>query len=48
MKKSWWFISALILTFSLVSLAQAQPVSLNGAGASFPYPIYSKWAYKYQ
>jgi len=48
MKKSWWFISTLILTFSLVSLAQAQPVSLNGAGASFPYPIYSKWAYKYQ
>jgi phosphate transport system substrate-binding protein len=48
MKKSWWFISALILTFSLVSLAQAQPVSLNAAGASFPYPIYSKWAYKYQ
>ena len=48
MRKFWWFIFALIITFSLVSLAQAQPVTLNGAGASFPYPIYSKWAYKYQ
>ena len=48
MRKFWWFIFALIITFFLVSLAQAQPVTLNGAGASFPYPIYSKWAYKYQ
>jgi phosphate transport system substrate-binding protein len=48
MRKYCWFIFALIITFSLVSLAQAQPVALNGAGASFPYPIYSKWAYKYQ
>ena len=47
MKKSWWFISGLILTFSLVSLAQAQPVTLNAAGATFPYPIYSQWGYKY-
>lgn len=23
-------------------------MSLNGAGATFPYPVYSKWAYKYQ
>ena len=47
MRKSWWFLSALILTFFLVSLAQAQPVTLNGAGATFPYPIYSQWAHKY-
>jgi phosphate transport system substrate-binding protein len=24
------------------------PVTLTGAGATFPYPIYSKWAYNYQ
>jgi phosphate transport system substrate-binding protein len=26
----------------------AAPVTINGAGASFPYPIYSQWAYKYE
>jgi phosphate transport system substrate-binding protein len=26
----------------------AEPVTINGAGASFPYPIYSQWAYKYE
>ncbi len=28
-------------------IAQAASVSLNGAGATFPYPIYSKWFYEY-
>src|ERR1035441_2061315 len=32
--------------FSGVGLANAG-VSLNGAGATFPYPIYSKWFYEY-
>ena len=27
--------------------AQAQTVTINGAGASFPYPVYSQWAHKY-
>ncbi len=31
----------------LPGLALSQPLSLNGAGASFPYPVYSQWAYKY-
>jgi len=36
-------VSALI-GFSLIALtAGAQSVSLTGAGATFPYPIYSKW-----
>ena len=26
----------------------AEPVTINGAGASFPYPIYSQWAHKYE
>lgn len=28
-------------------MVQAAGVSLNGAGATFPYPIYSKWFYEY-
>ena len=47
MRKPWWFLLALIFTFYLVSLAQAESVTLNGAGASFPYPIYGQWAHKY-
>jgi phosphate transport system substrate-binding protein len=27
--------------------AKARPVSLNGAGATFPYPLYSKWMSEY-
>ncbi len=29
------------------TVAMAAGVSLNGAGATFPYPIYSKWFYEY-
>ncbi len=47
MRRPLWFFVALITILSLVSLAQAQTVNLNGAGASFPYPIYAQWAYKY-
>ena len=32
---------------ALVTICQAESVSLNGAGASFPYPVYSQWAHKY-
>lgn len=27
--------------------SQAEPISLNGAGATFPYPLYSKWIAEY-
>jgi len=47
MRKPWWFLAAMITILSLVGLAQAQTMSFNGAGASFPYPIYSQWAHKY-
>ncbi len=33
------------LVFGAVSIAAAE--TLNGAGASFPYPVYSAWAYNY-
>ena len=31
---------------SLLSIS-AESQTLNGAGATFPYPVYSQWAYKY-
>jgi phosphate transport system substrate-binding protein len=39
-----FFISALLLLTSVVASAQTK---LNGAGATFPYPIYSKWFAEY-
>jgi phosphate transport system substrate-binding protein len=38
---------SLILLLACSGLAVAQEVTINGVGASFPYPIYSQWAYKY-
>src|SRR5215471_4687758 len=32
---------------TLVGFAAAQTVQINGAGATFPYPIYSKWFAEY-
>ncbi len=41
--------SLLVLTVFAVfsSSAMASDKTINGAGATFPYPIYSQWAYKY-
>ncbi len=47
MKKICGLLVVLVFLVSLVSLGQAQSMSINGAGASFPYPVYSQWAYKY-
>ena len=47
MRKLWCLSVAAILMLALVNLCQAESVSLNGAGASFPYPVYSQWANKY-
>lgn len=39
---------AAIFLFSIVSVEAVQAAeTLNGAGASFPYPVYSAWAYDY-
>src|ERR1043165_5600184 len=35
-----------LLSFGLVASASAQ-MTINGAGATFPYPIYSKWFDEY-
>ena len=39
--------TCLLSLLLLVSMASAE-VTLNGAGASFPFPVYSQWANKYQ
>jgi len=39
--------SLLVLGVLLTLPARAQKVQINGAGATFPYPIYSKWFSEY-
>ena len=34
---------SLLLVLAIPTLALAAPILINGAGATFPYPIYSKW-----
>lgn len=41
-------LSIVFLILSLVSLARAQGVTITGAGASFPDPLYKRWAFDYQ
>lgn len=43
MRKSFAWVAALLLCSASASFAQ----KLNGAGATFPYPIYSKWFSEY-
>src|SRR5438874_1840012 len=40
-------ILAFVIAVSMASLAWADAVLINGAGATFPYPIYSKWFDEY-
>ena len=39
-------LTALGISLSIVAMANAQ--TITGAGASFPYPIYAKWAGLYE
>src|SRR4029450_2226583 len=41
-----WFTLALLMT-ALSAAMVAQKVQITGAGATFPYPIYSKWFSEY-
>src|SRR6478752_4815396 len=41
------FLLALIATAFTVAPLAAQNLQINGAGATFPYPIYSKWFSEY-
>jgi phosphate transport system substrate-binding protein len=47
MRKFLSLAVAALSLLSLVTMCQAQAVALNAAGASFPYPVYSQWAHKY-
>ena len=46
--KKMIFAAAMIVAgaISAISVAQAAP-TINGAGATFPYPVYSQWAHDY-
>jgi phosphate transport system substrate-binding protein len=40
--------AALVLSLAVATGAMAaDPLTINGAGATFPYPLYSKWFYDY-
>jgi len=41
-------VGGLALAFGLMAPAVASATSISGAGATFPYPIYAKWAGAYQ
>ncbi|HDL3647009.1 TPA: phosphate ABC transporter substrate-binding protein PstS, partial [Mannheimia haemolytica] len=44
--KRFKLLTVLGISFSLSVAANAQ--TITGAGASFPYPIYAKWAGLYE
>jgi phosphate transport system substrate-binding protein len=48
MKKIRGILAGILATVVAVSFAAAaDPLMINGAGATFPYPLYSKWFYEY-
>src|SRR5262252_10799459 len=46
-KLSLCALIAALLAVSLGTVVMAQKVQINGGGATFPYPIYSKWFSEY-
>lgn len=48
MKFSQLFCSALVAGVAMFGLSNAKAADITGAGATFPYPIYSKWADSYK
>jgi phosphate transport system substrate-binding protein len=46
MKKSWLLAAALLAVLVVAAPVMAE-ISINGAGATFPQPVYAKWAHKY-
>src|SRR4051794_7594147 len=44
MKRLGWFAAALLL---VGGIARADALLINGAGATFPFPLYSKWFSEY-
>src|SRR5215471_17688706 len=46
-KGLWRAVFAALLLVALSTVLFAQKVQINGGGATFPYPIYSKWFSEY-
>src|SRR5216110_3916431 len=46
MNRMKW-LTTLVASLLITSGAFAQKVQINGAGATFPFPIYSKWFSEY-
>src|SRR5881396_3186755 len=47
MTSTRWFLATLACAAALVAGAAAQTIQINGAGATFPAPIYTKWFSEY-
>jgi len=48
MRRGFGVLAAIVLSFAATSpAAAADPLMVNGAGATFPYPLYSKWFFEY-
>jgi phosphate transport system substrate-binding protein len=48
MKFSQMICSALVAGAAMLGVSSAKAADITGAGATFPYPIYSKWADSYK
>ncbi|MFH1756084.1 MAG: phosphate ABC transporter substrate-binding protein PstS [Candidatus Latescibacterota bacterium] len=48
MRKGFFAVLCAMLLAGPLAVCCAQKIKINGAGASFPYPLYSQWAYKYK
>src|SRR6185369_7943921 len=47
MKSLKQMMAGALAAVAFMGAGLSQAISLNGAGATFPYPIYSKWFYEY-
>jgi len=48
MSKMYRILSSIGLTAALMTVGAASAADITGAGATFPYPIYAKWAEAYK
>jgi len=46
--KILFLVLGILFTTAFSGKINAESLTINGAGASFPYPLYSQWAYKYE
>jgi phosphate transport system substrate-binding protein len=45
--KRWMILAGMVLTVAALAAPAPAQMLMNGAGATFPYPIYSKWFEEY-